>query len=97
MFVTHEIDSDLKRLARDNAPARLALIERNVLDSVAGHRFAPPGTLFRMGIVTGCVALLMGVFGGVLPAAPDPSADTLLTPLLGTSRLTPSSLLVEGQ
>jgi len=95
-FMSYEIDRELQRLATDGTPARLALIEQSVLDRVAGHRFAPPQTLFRVGMVAGCVALTMGVFGGVLPVRPDPSADNL-TPLLETSRLAPSSLLVERQ
>ena len=94
--MSYEIDRELNRLATDGMPARLALIEQNVLDSVAGHRFASPETLFRVGLVAGSVALAMGVFGGVLPVRADSSADSL-TPLLEASSLAPSSLLVERQ
>lgn len=94
--MSYEIDRELKRLARDGIPAGLDLIEQSVLDRVAGHRFASPETLFRVGLVAGAVALAMGIFGGVLPVQPAPPADSL-TPLLETSRLAPSSLLVERQ
>ena len=92
--MAYEIESELKRLATDGTPDRLGLIEEHVLARVAGHRFTSSETRFRVGLVAGSVALAMGVFGGLLPVRPAPSADNL-TPLLETSRLAPSSLLVE--
>lgn len=94
--MNEELDGKLRRLSIDSTPERLALLEQNVLEAVAGHRFSSSETLFRAGSVAGCVALVMGVLGGVLPATPDQTFDPL-TPLLETSHLAPSSLLVERQ
>lgn len=96
MLVSYEIDSELRRLAEDEPPASLAMIEQNVLDMVSNHRFASPRMPFRAGVAAGAAALLMGFVGGVLPVRPDPSADNFAD-LLETSRLAPSSLLVERQ
>lgn len=91
----NEIDRELDRLATDVTPEQLCLIEFKVLERVAGHQFASPEKLFRMGLLTSVAALAVGVFAGTLPVRTNSSSD-LLTPLL-ESRLAPSTLLGAAQ
>ena len=90
-----ELQGELERLARDVPPARLALVEQAVLAQVAGHQFGSSEPRFRVGLLAGGAALVMGVLGGVLPA--DKGSAEPLTPLVEVSRLAPSSLLMERQ
>ena len=93
--MTHGINDDLERLARDVPPARLALIGQTVLARVSGHQFSSSESRFRVGFLAGATALIMGVVGGVLPA--EKGSAEPITPLIEVSRLAPSSLLVERQ
>ncbi len=91
----YDIDGELERLARDVPAARLALVEQTVLAGVSGHQFSSSESRFRVGLLAGGAALVMGVLGGVLPA--EKGSAEPFTPLVEVSRFAPSSLLVERQ
>lgn len=91
-----DIDSALRRLSGDRVPSRLAQIDAQVLERVAGHRFGTHHDIGQFRVMAVAAALFMGIAGGMLPeepAGPKPS----LSPLSGATDLAPSTLLTTIQ
>jgi len=86
------IDDALARLASDAPHRGLSGLEVRVLSAIASQ----PAATISMGtaLVAMGLALTLGVFSNVVPAA-DAQAAPALSPLGVTSPLAPSSLLTE--
>ena len=91
-----DIDTALRRLAKDPAPSRLAATEASILVQIAGQTPAPHDVPapFRMAAIA--VAVVMGVAAGL---APSESASTqhAVTLIGGAAELAPSTLLMGGR
>lgn len=87
-----ELDDILLRLGAEPAPAGLAGIEQPVMAGLGRRREAQlaRSATMRTLAVAGCVAMLVGTAGTLLPAAPA-SAE----PLLGVPEAAPSHLLAD--
>ena len=90
----HDIDSALRRLAKEQLPGRLAAIEDGVMDAVAGHIFPAPEVSFRFRFAAVGLALVMGIAGGMITEEPARARQSLS--LISGGELAPSALLTEG-
>ncbi|OHT18832.1 hypothetical protein [Edaphosphingomonas haloaromaticamans] len=86
------IDDALARLASDAPYRGLTGLEDRVLSAIARQPAAAIGT--GTALITMGLALTLGVFSNVVPAA-DAQAAPALSPLGAPSPLAPSSLLTE--
>ena len=87
-----DLDDGLRRLAETPMPTRLASIQAEVLEEVAGHRFGS-GRSGVLGAALVAGALIMGIGVGTLPSE-EARARSAVGPLGGAPELAPSTLLV---
>lgn len=90
--MTDDISRNLARLSQQPVPGALAQTEITILDRIATFgprlRDLPAG----LWIAAVAVALVMGIFGGLIPTDRE---EPPLFPLAPESRLAPSTLLDE--
>ena len=90
-----DIDTALQRLAEEEAPSRLLLVDAAVLDQIEGHRFGARDVSTSFGALTVATALMMGIAAGLIPGQTSDANDDFAV-MSGAAKLAPSTLLVDA-
>lgn len=90
-----DIDTALRRLAEEETPSQLSLVDAAVLERIEGYSFGPRDVSIPFRVAAVAAALVMGVAAGLIPGQSADAKDTFVE-ISGAAKLAPSTLLVGG-
>lgn len=88
-----DIDTALRRLAEEEAPFRLSLMEAAVLERIQGCSIGARDVPTPFRAVAVAAALVMGIAAGLIPGQ-SAAAEYTFAEISGAAELAPSTLLV---
>ena len=88
-----DIDTALRRLAEDEAPLRLSLVDAAVLEQIEGYSIGARDVSTPFRAIAVAAALVMGIAAGLIPGQTSDARHTFAE-ISGAAKLAPSTLLV---
>ena len=88
-----DIDAALRRLAEEEAPLRLSLVDAAVLAQIDGFSIDARDVSAPFRVVAVAAAMGMGIAAGLIPGQSS-AANHSFAEISGTAELAPSTLLV---
>lgn len=89
------IDMALRRLAEEEAPLRLSLVDAAVLKRVEGYSIGSRDASAPFRAVAVAAALAMGIAAGLIPGQTSDARYTFAE-ISGAAKLAPSTLLIDA-